>query len=82
MTDSAINARIEHKAVSHPPYSLSIDAAAKHFGFAPKTLYNWISQGRLARGQEYLIIGRKPVIIRDRFIEWMEREDGSNVCSN
>lgn len=64
-----------------PPYSLSVQDAARHFGFAPKTLYNWIDQGRLARGHEYLKIGRKPVIIREAFIEWLKREDGSCACN-
>ena len=67
--------------MTHPPYSLSIQEAAHHFGFAPKTLYNWISAGRLARGHEYLQVGRKPVIIREAFISWMEREDGSRACN-
>lgn len=61
----------------HPPYSLSIKGAAEHFGFAAATLYNWISQGRLHRGIHYLNIGRKPLIIREAFIEFLKKEDGS-----
>ena len=59
------------------PYSLSIAGASAHFGLAAKTLYNWINEGRLHRGIHYLKIGRKPVIIRDAFINFLRQEDGS-----
>lgn len=58
-----------------PPYSLSIKGASEHFGFAVQTLYNWINNGRLIRGVHYRKIGNKPMIIREKFIEWMEAED-------
>ena len=62
---------------NHPPYSLSIQDAARHFGFAPQTIYNLINEGRLHRGVHYLKIGRKLVIVRDQFIRWMVEQDGS-----
>ena len=46
-------------------------------GLAVGTLYNWISNGRMKRGVHYLKVGRKPIIIREKFIELMEEEDGS-----
>ena len=60
------------------PYSLTIKDAAEHFGFATQTLYDWISRGKLQRGIHYLKIGKKVVILRDAFIDFMRREDGSN----
>ena len=59
------------------PFSLTVQEAARHFGFAPQTLYDWISRGKLHRGNHYLKIGKKVVIIRENFIEWMVKEDGS-----
>ena len=59
-----------------PPYSLSVKEASKHFGFAVQTLYQWINDGRLIRGEHYLKVGRKPLIVRDKFIAWMEEQDG------
>jgi len=67
------NGKMEQPA----PYSLSIDGAAIHFGLAKQTLYKWISIGKLHRGYHYLKIGRKPVIIREAFMELMRQEDGS-----
>jgi excisionase family DNA binding protein len=57
------------------PYSLSVKGAAQYFGFAPKTIYNMISDGKLIRGHHYLKVGGKVVIKRKEFIEWMESED-------
>ncbi len=63
----------------HPPYSLTVKEAAAHFGFHPKTLYDWIEQGRLLRGTHYLRVGnRKIVIIRQAFIDKLYEEDGSH----
>ena len=59
------------------PYCLSVNDAAAHFGFAPQTLYDWISYGKLARGKHYLKIGKKVVILRDAFIEFLRKEDGT-----
>jgi excisionase family DNA binding protein len=59
------------------PYSLTVREAASHFGFAPQTLYDWISRGKLYRGIHYLKVGKKVVIIREQFIKWMRAEDGS-----
>ena len=59
------------------PFSLTVKEAARYFGFAPQTLYDWISRGKLHRGNHYLKIGKKVVIIRENFIEWMVKEDGS-----
>jgi len=61
------------------PYSLSVEGASEYFGLAKQTLYKWISIGKLHRGYHYLKVGRKPVIIRDAFIELMRQEDGSLV---
>jgi transposase-like protein len=69
------------KLPDQSPYSLSIAGASEHFGLAAKTFYKWIHQGRLHRGTHYLKVGRKPVIIREAFIEFMKREDGS-ACQN
>ena len=60
-----------------PPYSLSIKDAAMHFGLATQTFYNYISTGKLHRGIHYLKVGKKVVILRDKFIEFMREEDGS-----
>ncbi len=64
-------------AVTAPPYSLTVNEAAAHFGFAAQTLYDWISRGKLHRGKHYLKIGKKVVIIREAFISWMRGEDGT-----
>ena len=61
----------------HAPYSLDIAGASAYFGVAKQTLYKWICIGKLHRGHHYLKIGRKPVIIREAFIDFMKREDGS-----
>lgn len=54
--------------------------AAEHFGYAPQSLYDMISQGRLIRGIHYLKIGEKKVlIIREAFIKWLLEQDGVNV---
>jgi hypothetical protein len=51
--------------------------AATYFGFAPQTLYDWISCGKLLRGTHYLKIGTKVVILHDAFIEFLHKEDGT-----
>jgi len=66
------------KAKNTPPFSLSIKGASEHFGLQPKTLYNWISNGRLAIGVHYLKVSNKPLIIRDAFINWMKEESNVN----
>ena len=58
------------------PYSFTIKDAALYFGFAPRTFYDWINTGRLHRGIHYLKVGRKVVILREPFIEFMRKEDG------
>lgn len=60
------------------PYSLAVNDAAKYFGFAAQTLYDWISRGKLHRGIHYLKIGKKVVIVREKFVEFMRDEDGSS----
>lgn len=62
------------------PFSLTVKDAAVHFGFAPQTLYDWISEGRLHRGEHYLKVGRKVVIVREAFIDFLRKEDGYNGC--
>jgi hypothetical protein len=64
-------------ATEHP-CSLRIKDAAAHFRLAAPTLYQWVSNGRLRRGKEYLKIGRCIVIIREAFIDFLFREDGTN----
>jgi hypothetical protein len=63
------------------PYTLNIKGASKHFGLAPGTFYNWINTGKLIRGFHYLKVGNKPLIIREKFIQWMEEQDGSRKAS-
>lgn len=64
------------------PYTLNIKGAAKHFGLAAGTFYNWINNGKLIRGVHYLKVGNKPLIIREKFIQWMEeQDDGSRKAS-
>ena len=63
-------------------YTLTIKQASICFGFAPATLYQWISNGRLIRGLHWLKVGRKDLIVRDEFIQWMKDQDGSNVSEN
>ena len=58
-----------------PPYSLTVRGAAEHFGFAPQSLYDMISGGKLIQGYHYLKIGKKVLIIRERFIEWLYQQD-------
>lgn len=55
-----------------PPYSLSVRAAADHFGFSRHTLYRWISDGKLIQNRHYLKVGKKTVIVRHAFIEYMQ----------
>ena len=62
-----------------PPYSLTVKDAARHFGFAGKTLYDMIADGKLERGTHYLKIGRKVLIVREAFIAWLRREDGPDL---
>jgi excisionase family DNA binding protein len=64
--------------IVHLPFSLSVKEAARHFGFHPKTLYDWISLGRLHRGVHYLKIGKKVLIVREAFIEFLQKEDGTS----
>ena len=58
------------------PYSFSITGASVHFGIAKHTFYNWINEGRLHRGHHYLKVGRKVLIVREAFIEFLQDEDG------
>ena len=70
-----LNSKItQHSEIT--PYSLSINEASRHFGLATGTFYNWINIGKLHRGIHYLKIGKKVVIVREKFIEWMEAQDG------
>ena len=59
------------------PYSLSFKDAATHFGFSTRTFYRLIEHGCLIRGNHYLKIGRRNVIVRQNFINWMKESDGS-----
>ena len=61
---------------SHWPYSLSIKGASEYFGLTPQSFYNLMYEGWLRRGIHYLNLGRKPLIVREAFIEFLESEDG------
>jgi len=65
--------------VSVQPYSLDIESAAQHFGLAKNTLYAMTVSGELQRGRHYLKFGRKTLIIREAFIEFLRERDGS-IC--
>ncbi len=54
------------------PFSMSVTDAAEHFGFAAATIYKYISDRKITEGREYLKVGRKVVIVREAFIEWMK----------
>ena len=70
--------------MTHPPYTLSIKDAADHFGFKPQTLYNKINRGELQLWTHYLKHGRKVLIIREKFIEYLFEKSGrvNNVCES
>lgn len=70
------------KTANSAPFSLRVNDAAEHFGLKAPTLYQWVSQGRLLRGKHYLKVGGRVVIIREAFIEFMFKEDGTNVGEN
>lgn len=57
------------------PYSLTPNQMEHHFGFKPKAVYDLIHSGRIHRGYHYLKIGKKVVIVTEKFIEWMEDQD-------
>lgn len=59
------------------PFSVSPNQMESYFGFKPKAIYDLIYTGKLQRGYHYLKIGKKLVIVCDKFIEWMEACDGS-----
>ena len=67
----------------HPPYTLGIKAASKHFGIAEQTFYNKISSGELRPFIHYLKYGKKVLIIREGFIRYLfERSGGGHhFCS-
>lgn len=58
------------------PYTLTVKGASQYFGFAERTFYKWIGQGRLAINVHYLHVAGKPLIIREEFIKWMRCESG------
>lgn len=62
----------------HPPYSLRVKEAERHFGLKSNTLYNWINEGKLIRGKHYLKVGRAICIIREEFINFMKEADRLN----
>ena len=70
---------MDNKKGKFEPFSLTVNEAALYFGFAPQTLYDWISRGKLHRGEHYLKIGKKVVIVRESFINWMRKQDGSQI---
>jgi len=59
------------------PFCVSPNQMESYFGFKPKAIYDLIYAGKLQRGYHYLKIGKKLVIVCDKFIEWMEACDGS-----
>ena len=64
------------KILYNQPYTLSVKSASEHFGLASNTLYHWINDGKLVRGKHYLKVGRKVLIVRDKFIELLGAIDG------
>jgi excisionase family DNA binding protein len=70
---------MDNKKGKFEPFSLTVSEAALYFGFATQTLYDWISRGKLQRGDHYLKIGKKVVIVRENFIDWMIKQDGSQI---
>lgn len=62
---------------------MSIKEASAHFGLAEQTFYNKINTGELIEWTHYIKFGRKVLIIRENFIQWMfERSGGGHhVCS-
>jgi len=60
-----------------PPYSLSVKDAGRYFGISPRTIYDMISEGKLHRGYHYIKMGKKVLIIREKFIEFLHQLDGS-----
>ena len=63
--------------ITFVPFSISPNQMESYFGFKPKAIYDLIYTGKLQRGYHYLKIGKKLVIVCDKFIEWMEACDGS-----
>ena len=59
--------------------TLTVKDASNCFGFAPITLYQWMNNGRLIRGRHWLKVGRKVLILKDEFFQWMKEQDGSYV---
>ncbi len=68
---------MKDKSPKFEPFSLTVKQAAIYFGFSAQTLYDLISRGKLNRGVHYLKIGKKVVIIREGFINWLRKQDGS-----
>jgi len=58
----------------YPPYSLTVKDAAGHFGYTPQALYDMIYSGKLQLNEHYLKIGKRVLIIRKMFIEWMHQQ--------
>jgi predicted site-specific integrase-resolvase len=73
--------RVPKKKGDPSPYSLSIQGASDYFGVPKQTLYNWIYGGRLLRGVHYLSVGRKPLIIREGFAEFLKDEQENKAFS-
>jgi len=62
--------------------TLTVKDASACFGFSPVTLYQWMNTGRLIRGIHWLKVGRKVLIVKDEFFQWMKEQDGSYVSNN
>jgi len=61
------------------PFTLTYKDASVYFGFAEETLRHMVSNGELLRGKHYLKVGRKVLILRQGFIEWLLEKDGVNT---
>ena len=66
---------------SFAPYSLSVKAAEEYFELQPRSIYEMIRTGKIRLNYHYLKIGRKVLILREPFIEFLneinlERRDG------
>jgi len=73
------NLHQSNKEKQTPPYCLRPGQVEGHFGIKANTIYHWISIGQLIRGKHYLKKGPAVLIIREEFIKFLQKEDGTNV---
>ena len=68
-------ARHNSPTIVQRPFSLAPSQCEDYFGFKARAMYDLISSGKLHRGYHYLKIGKKVVIVCEKFIEWLEEQD-------